>query len=73
MFEKGDWIEINDRIFEVLKVLEEGRGYSVREVLYKEMTPKLHYGQRLIVCLSDFVRLEDGKLAWERYLEPFMV
>lgn len=70
MFEKGDWIEIGDRIFEVQTVFD--NAYSVREILYKESTPKLYYGQRLMITSKDFTFLEDGKLEWERYLTPFM-
>lgn len=70
LFEKGDWIEIGDRIFEVRTVF--GKAYSVREVLYKEPTPKLYYGQTLMISFRDFIFLEDGKLEWERYLAPFM-
>lgn len=69
-FEKGDWIEIEDRIFEVQTVFD--KAYSVREILYKEPTPKLYYGPTLMISFRDFIFLEDGKLEWERYLAPFM-
>lgn len=40
---KGDWFEIEDRIFEVQAVTSEF--YVVKEVLYKLPTFKLQYGK----------------------------
>ena len=69
MIEKGDWIEISDRIFEIQKVFE--NGYSVKEVLYKEPTLKLKYGPVTFIGKNDFYG-EDGVYEWEKYLMPFV-
>ena len=39
---KGEWIEFNDNIYEVISETE--TDYICREVLYKDFTFKLKYG-----------------------------
>lgn len=47
----GEWIEVNDRIYEVLSETE--TDFLCREVLYKDFTYKLNYGDVVAVSKKE--------------------
>ena len=49
--EKGDWVEIGDKIFEIRGQLK--NDYLVREILHKEPSLKLKYGPVIAISKDD--------------------